>query len=70
MTVWVLFFAGKLAVINGTMNSSVYQKLLKENVERTWVLQQDDDPKDTSKSPSERLRKKQTEDFGVAKSKS
>ncbi|KAK3510334.1 hypothetical protein QTP70_002516, partial [Hemibagrus guttatus] len=51
----------RLAVINGTMNSAVYQKILKENVrpsvcdlklKRTWVLQQDNDPKHTSKSTS------------------
>ncbi|KAK3555601.1 hypothetical protein QTP86_025658 [Hemibagrus guttatus] len=57
---------GRLAVINGTMNSAVYQKLLKENVrpsvcdlklKRTWVLQQDNDPKHTNKSTSEWLKK-------------
>ncbi|KAK3573598.1 hypothetical protein QTP86_030017 [Hemibagrus guttatus] len=57
---------GRLAVINGTMNSAVYQKILKENVRpsvcdfklnRTWVLQQDNDPKHTSKSTSEWLKK-------------
>ncbi|KAK3559328.1 hypothetical protein QTP86_012756, partial [Hemibagrus guttatus] len=57
---------GRLAVINGTMNSAVYQKILKENVrpsvcdlklKRTWVLQQDNDPKHTSKSTSEWLKK-------------
>ncbi|KAK3541955.1 hypothetical protein QTP86_008158 [Hemibagrus guttatus] len=57
---------GRLAVINGTMNSAVYQKILKENVwpsvcdlklKRTWVLQQDIDPKHTSKSTSEWLKK-------------
>ncbi|KAK3507977.1 hypothetical protein QTP70_007945 [Hemibagrus guttatus] len=57
---------GSLAVINGTMNSAVYQKILKENVrpsvcdlklKRTWVLQQDNDPKHTSKSTSEWLKK-------------
>ncbi|KAK3511591.1 hypothetical protein QTP70_011219 [Hemibagrus guttatus] len=57
---------GRLAVINGTMNSAVYQKILKENVwpsvcdlklKRTWGLQQDNDPKHTSKSTSEWLKK-------------
>ncbi|KAK3562989.1 hypothetical protein QTP86_013253 [Hemibagrus guttatus] len=57
---------GRLAVINGTMNSAIYQKILKENVrpsfcdlklKRTWVLQQDNDPKHTSKSTSEWLKK-------------
>ncbi|KAK3542023.1 hypothetical protein QTP86_010605 [Hemibagrus guttatus] len=57
---------GRLAVINGTMNSAVYQKILKENVrpsvcdlklKRTWVLQQDNDPKHSSKSTSEWLKK-------------
>ncbi len=50
--VWGCFAAsgpGRLAVINGTMNSAVYQKILKDNVrpsvrdlklKRTWVLQQ------------------------------
>uniref|UniRef100_A0A8C1HQW0 Transposase n=1 Tax=Cyprinus carpio carpio TaxID=630221 RepID=A0A8C1HQW0_CYPCA len=67
--VWGCFAAsgpGRLAVINGTMNSAVYQKILKENVrpsvrdlklKRTWVLQQDRDPKPTSKSTSEWLKK-------------
>ncbi|KAK3554272.1 hypothetical protein QTP70_020132, partial [Hemibagrus guttatus] len=67
--VWGCFAAsgpGRLAVINGTMNSADYQKLLKENVrpsvcdlklKRTWVLQQDNDPKHTSKSTSEWLKK-------------
>ncbi|KAK3522887.1 hypothetical protein QTP86_006347 [Hemibagrus guttatus] len=61
---------GRLAVINGTMNSAVYQKILKENVrpsvrdlklKRTWVLQQDNDPKHTSKSTSEWLKKNKME---------
>ncbi|KAK3552767.1 hypothetical protein QTP86_022344 [Hemibagrus guttatus] len=67
--VWGCFAAsgpGRLAVINGTMNSAVYQKILKENVRpsvcdlklnQTWVLQQDNDPKHTSKSTSEWLKK-------------
>lgn len=62
--VWGCFAAsgpGRLAVINGAMNSAVYQQILKENVrpsvrdlklKRTWVLQQDNDPKHTSKSTS------------------
>ncbi|KAK3569486.1 hypothetical protein QTP86_031421 [Hemibagrus guttatus] len=66
--VWGCFVAsgpGRHAVINGTMNSAVYQKILKENVlkendlklKRTWVLQQVNDPKHTSKSNSEWLKK-------------
>ncbi|KAK3557302.1 hypothetical protein QTP70_026615 [Hemibagrus guttatus] len=67
--VWGCFAAsgpGRLAVINGTKNSAVYQKILKENVrpsvcdlklKRTWVLQQDNDPKHTNKSTSEWLKK-------------
>ncbi len=67
--VWGCFAAsgpGRLAVINGTMNSAVYQKILKDNVrpsvrdlklKRTCVLQQDNDPKHTSKSTSECWRK-------------
>ncbi len=48
------------------MNSALYQKILKENVrlsvcdlklKRTWVMQQDNDPKLTSKSTSEWLKK-------------
>ncbi len=69
VTVWGCFAAsgpGRLAVLNGTMNSAVYQKILKDNVrpsvrdlkmKRTWVLQQDNDPKHTSKSTSEWLKK-------------
>ncbi len=67
--VWGCFAAsgpGRLAVINGTMNSAVYQKILKDNVrpsvrdlklKRTWVLQQHNDSKHTSKSTSEWLKK-------------
>ncbi len=69
--VWGCFAAsgpGWLAIIDGTMNSAFYQKILKENVrpsvcdlklKRTWVMQQDNDPKHTSKSTSEWLKKKQ-----------
>ncbi len=67
--VWGCFAAsgpGWLAIIDGTMNSALYQKILKENVrlsvcdlklKRTWVMQQDNDPKHTSKSTSEWLKK-------------
>ncbi len=56
---------GRLSIIDGTMNSALYQKILKENVQpsvydlklkRTWVMQQE--------------WRKQNEGFGVAKSKS
>ncbi len=67
--VWGCFTAsetGRLAIIDGTMNSALYQKILKENVrlsvcdlklKRTWVMQQDNDLKHTSKSTSEWLKK-------------
>ncbi len=67
--IWGCFAAsgpGRLAIIDGTMNSALYQKILKENVrpsvcdlklKRTWVMQQDNDPKHTSKSTSEWLKK-------------
>ncbi|KAI4877692.1 hypothetical protein NFI96_023429, partial [Prochilodus magdalenae] len=57
---------GILAVINGAMNSTVYQKILKENgrpsvrnlkLKQTWDLQQDNDPKHTSKSTFDWLKK-------------
>ena len=68
--VWGCFAAsgpGRLAIIDGTMNSALYQKILKDNVwpsvcdlklKRTWVMQQDNDPKHTSMSTSEWLEKK------------
>ena len=67
--VWGCFAAsgpGRLAIIDGTMNSALYQKILKENVrpsvrdlklKHTWVMQQDNDPKHASKSTSEWLKK-------------
>ncbi len=67
--IWGCFEAsgpGRLAIIDGTMNSALYQKILKENVQlsvcdlnlkRTWVMQQDNDPKLTSKFTSEWLKK-------------
>ncbi len=65
--VWGCFAGpGRLAIIDGTMNSALYQKILKENVlpsvcdlklKRTWVMQQDNDLKHSSKSTSEWLKK-------------
>ncbi len=58
--------SGRLAIIDGTMNSALYQKILKENIQpsvydlklkRTWVMQQDNDLKHISKSTSEWLKK-------------
>ncbi len=53
---------GQLAIIDGNMNSALYQKILKENdqpsvcdLKRTWVMQQDNDHKHISKSISEWL---------------
>ncbi len=66
--VWGCFAAsgpGWLAIIDGTMNSALYQKILKENVrpsvcdlklKHTWVMQQDNDPKHTSKSTSRKTK--------------
>ncbi len=66
--VWGCFKASgpqRLAIIDGTMNSALYQKILKENVltsvcdlklKCTWVMQQDNDPKHTSKPTSEWLK--------------
>ncbi len=53
------------SIIDGTMNSALYQKILKENVQpsvcdlelkSTWVMQQDNDPNHTSKFTSEWLK--------------
>ncbi len=65
--VWGCFTAsgpGSLAIIHVTMNSALYQKIPKENVQpsdcdlkHSWIMQQDNDPKHTSKSTSECLKK-------------
>ncbi len=67
--VWGCFAASgprRLAIIDGTMNCALYQKILKENVQlsvcdlklkRILVKQQDNDPKHTSKTTSEWLKK-------------
>ncbi len=69
MIFWGCFAAsgpGKLAIIDGTKNSAHNQKILKENVRPsvwdlklkcTWVMLQYNDPKHTSKSTSEWLKK-------------
>ncbi|KAG2465365.1 TCB1 transposase, partial [Polypterus senegalus] len=63
--VWASFAASgpvRLAFIDETMNSELYQRILKENVrtsvhelnlKRRWVMQQDNDPKHTSRSTKE-----------------
>jgi hypothetical protein len=54
---------GQIAIIDGKMNSHVYQDILQENVmlsvrqlklDRSWAMQQDNDPKHSSKSTTER----------------
>jgi len=53
---------GHFVVIESTMNSSVYQSILESNVspsvwqlklESKWFMQQDNDPKHSSKSTTE-----------------
>ena len=50
--VWGCSGPGRLALIEGIMNSALYQRILQENVrssvcelKRSWVMQQDTDPK-------------------------
>ncbi len=57
---WACFAAswpGQPAIIVGSMNSELYQRIIKENVrtsvkeqslKRTWVMQQDNNPKHKS----------------------
>ncbi len=68
--VWACFAAsgpGQPAIIDGTMNSELYQQILKENVKisvhelslmKKWVMQQYKDPKHTSRSTKEWLKNK------------
>uniref|UniRef100_A0A3Q1JIP2 Tc1-like transposase DDE domain-containing protein n=1 Tax=Anabas testudineus TaxID=64144 RepID=A0A3Q1JIP2_ANATE len=63
--IWSCFAAsgpGQIVVIDGKINSRVYQDILQENVRppvhqlklrRGWVMQQDNDPKHTSNSTKE-----------------
>uniref|UniRef100_A0AAZ3RHG4 Tc1-like transposase DDE domain-containing protein n=1 Tax=Oncorhynchus tshawytscha TaxID=74940 RepID=A0AAZ3RHG4_ONCTS len=57
----------QLAIVDGRMNSQVYQEILQENVRlsvrqlkhnRSWVMQQDNDPKHRGKSTTEWLQQK------------
>ncbi|KAK1786194.1 hypothetical protein P4O66_017908 [Electrophorus voltai] len=54
---------GRLAVVNGTINSAIYPKILKENIRpsvhdlKHTLFLQNNDPKHTSKSTSEWLKK-------------
>ena len=66
--VWGCFAAsgpGRIAIIEGKMNSQVYQDILQGNLRpsvhqlklnRRWVLQQYNDPKHSSKSTTEWLK--------------
>lgn len=68
--VWGCFSAagpGQLTIIESTMNSVLYQRVLEENVrpsvrklklKRMWTMQHDNDPKHSSKSTKEWLKKK------------
>lgn len=68
--VWGSFAAsgpGQLTIIESTMNSSLYQRVLEDNVRpsvgklklnRKWTLQHDNDPKHASKSTKEWLKRK------------
>ncbi len=72
--VWGCFAAsghGLLAIINGTMSSALYQKILKENIQPsicdlklkcTWAMQQGNDPKLNSNPPLNGSRKKKIRD--------
>ena len=58
---------GQLAITELTMNSLSYQRVLEENVRpsdkklklKQWAFQQDEDPKHTSKSTEEWLKRKE-----------
>ncbi len=66
---WACFVAtgpGDRTVIESTVNYSVYQSILESNLRpfiwqlklgQNWVIQQDNDPKHTSKSTAEQLKK-------------
>lgn len=61
-----LLLPGQLTIIESTMNSTVYQRVLEEHVEQSkkkiklkqnWTLQHDNDPKHTRKSTRDWLKK-------------
>lgn len=66
--VWGCFAAagpGRLTIIESTMNSTLYQKVLEENVrpsvkkcKQNWTLQHDNDSKHTSKLTNVWLKSK------------
>ena len=68
--VWGCFAAagpGQFTIIESTMNSSLYPRVLEENVrpsfgklklKRMWTMQHDNDPKHSSKSTKEWLKRK------------
>lgn len=68
--VWGCFDAagpGQLTIIESTMNSTVYQRVLEKHVrpsvwklklKRNWAMRQDNDPKHTSKSTKDWLKTK------------
>ena len=70
MKVWGCFSAsgsGRLHIIQGTMNFLAYQQILDQNLlpsvwelklGRKWILQQDNDPKHSSKTTKKWLRRK------------
>ena len=71
--VWGCFAAsgpGQLEVLEGTMDSAYYQGILDRNIKqsakvlklgRSWIMQQDNDPKHVSKSTKEWFKKKKIE---------
>lgn len=76
--VWGSFSAsgpGQLYIIQGNINSHAYRQILDQNLlpsvrelklGRKWVLQQDNDPKHTSKTIKEWLKRKRTLYSGLA----
>uniref|UniRef100_A0A3B4TNE5 Uncharacterized protein n=1 Tax=Seriola dumerili TaxID=41447 RepID=A0A3B4TNE5_SERDU len=80
LMIWACFAAsgpGQLAMIEGKMNSQIYQRIPQDNLRlsvhqlklsRKCVMQQDNDPKHRSKSTTDWFQKNKIRLFGVAKS--